>query len=206
MLPKCSNGSTRTKSRFSTRALLVCLCVCAGWLTSLAVQAQTAPKLNAERVVTADAVKAAYLYKLRNYVEWPVSSGRSATKVVIGVVGAAEIAERLAEMVSANERLNNSVFVRRLRVGDSVEGVGILYIDDASWRKSSEMVAQATSRSVLVVTDSVNALNAGSTVNFRWVDERVRFEISLDAADEAGVKLNSQLVALAINVVKEKRK
>jgi hypothetical protein len=37
------------------------------------------------------------------------------------------------------------------------------------------------------------------------VDDRVRFEVSVDAADQAGIRLNSRLFSVATNVVKGNR-
>jgi hypothetical protein len=56
---------------------------------------------------------------------------------------------------------------------------------------------------VLTVTETAEALEQGSIMNFRIVDSKVRFEISLPAADQAGIKLSSRLLALAVKVVKE---
>lgn len=43
-------------------------------------------------------------------------------------------------------------------------------------------------------------------INFRLADERIRFEISLDASDKSGLKLSSQLLTLALSIVREKKK
>lgn len=186
------------------RGCVVLLCWCLMALLLAHGRAHAQRKQESGQVVTEDAVKAAYLVKLRNYVEWPAA--RPSSRIVIGVVGADEVVERLQELPLVKDRVNGNVIVRRLRLGDPVDGLAILYIDDSHWRKAGEMAAQATALSVLVVTDSTNALNGGSIINFRWVDERIRFEISLDTADQAGLKLSSQLLALAMNVVRDKRK
>ncbi|MBC7685731.1 MAG: YfiR family protein [Bdellovibrionales bacterium] len=53
---------------------------------------------------------------------------------------------------------------------------------------------------------SPTALAGGSIINFRLVDERIRFEISLEAAERSNLKLSSQLLTLALSVSREKRK
>jgi hypothetical protein len=68
------------------------------------------------------------------------------------------------------------------------------------------MVAQAREQSALVVSESDSALAGGSVINFRLADERIRFEISLDAAEKSNLKLSSQLLSLALSVSREKRK
>jgi hypothetical protein len=66
------------------------------------------------------------------------------------------------------------------------------------------MVDAAGARAVLVVTESERGLPPGSVINFRLADERIRFDISLVAAERAGLKISSQLLALAATVIKEK--
>jgi YfiR/HmsC-like len=55
-------------------------------------------------------------------------------------------------------------------------------------------------RPVLVVTNADGGLDAGSSVNFLLIDQRVRFEISLDAAQGSGLRVASELLAVAIRV------
>ncbi|UUZ49305.1 YfiR family protein [Massilia sp. B-10] len=42
----------------------------------------------------------------------------------------------------------------------------------------------------------------GSVINFKIVDERVRFDVSLEAADRNSVKLSSRLLTVANQVLK----
>lgn len=183
--------------------ILVC-CVLIGGAT----QAFAAPPPSGmSQVVTPEAVKAAYLVKFRNYVEWPGGAAlRPASAVVIGVMGPDEIVDRLVEISSAREASSGTVVVKHLRPGDALDGLTILFIDDSYWRRASATVAQAAAKSILVVTDSGNALSDGSVINFRMVDDRVRFEVSLDSAAHSGLKVSSQLLALATTVVREKNK
>ena len=154
-----------------------------------------------------DTVKAAYLYKLRNYIEWPLrvrAPGEAMT--VIGIVGADEVAGQLQNMPALRDPRRSPVTVRRLRTGDSLAGIHILYVGDNDWSRAGAMVAEAGSHSILVVSETEGALAAGSMINFRLADERVRFEISLDASDKSGLKLSSQLLTLALSIVREKKK
>jgi hypothetical protein len=55
---------------------------------------------------------------------------------------------------------------------------------------------------VLTVTESDNGLQQGSVINFRLVEDRVRFEVSLPAAEKCGLKLSSRLLSVAYHVLK----
>lgn len=174
----------------------------------LAAAALLAPPLGMAQsgAASEEALKAAYLSKLRHYVEWPARQGQPAeARTVIGIVGADDIAEHLLEMPAAKHPAKG-FSVRRLRVGDSLDGVALLFIGDAYLGRAGAMIEQASARSVLVVTESDHALSRGSVINFRLVDERIRFDISLESAEKSGLKLSSQLLALAFTVIREKRK
>ena len=153
-----------------------------------------------------DVVKAAYLSKLRNYVEWPARAAPPVGgRTVIGIVGAEEVANNLAQMPAVRDPAKGTLAVRRLRNGDALDGVHILYLGDGWVGRAAPMIEQAAARSVLVVTESEGALARGSVINFRVLDERVRFDISLESADKAGLRVSSQLLVLAATVIKEKQ-
>jgi hypothetical protein len=63
----------------------------------------------------------------------------------------------------------------------------------------------AKGRPILTVSAADGALEQGCVINFRVVDDRVRFEVSVDAAEQGGIHLNSRLFSVATNVVKGSR-
>jgi hypothetical protein len=60
----------------------------------------------------------------------------------------------------------------------------------------------AAGNALLVVTECDGGLQQGSAINFRIVDERVRFDVALDAAERNGIKLSSRLLTVANRVQK----
>jgi hypothetical protein len=54
---------------------------------------------------------------------------------------------------------------------------------------------------LLVVTDEIpDALERGAIINFVNIDHRIRFEISLRAAEQAALKLSARLLSAALRV------
>ncbi|RZA15560.1 MAG: YfiR family protein, partial [Proteobacteria bacterium] len=53
---------------------------------------------------------------------------------------------------------------------------------------------------LLIVTEAEGALDQGSMINFRVVDGRVRFEVALDTLEEAGLKVSSRMLGVALHV------
>lgn len=188
--------------RPGARLLMLTGCVL-GMLLAPCARAQVH---SAGAVSTEERLKAAYLFKFRHYVEWPAQARPAAgTDYVIGVVGADEIADELIKIAAVREAGTDAVTVRRLRAGDTLEGVHVLFVGRAELGRHPALLAQAQARSILVVSDVQGALARGSMVNFLLRDERIRFEISTDAAEKSGLKLSARLLALAVAVVRERR-
>jgi hypothetical protein len=59
----------------------------------------------------------------------------------------------------------------------------------------------AQQQGVLTVTESERGLEAGSSINFVAVDDRIGFEVSLDAAERSGLRISSRMLAVARRVV-----
>ena len=158
--------------------------------------AQTAESTSAER-----SVKAAFLYKFLNYVDWPAEAEPS-SPMTIGVIGADDIAADLGRITQGRTINNRAIRVRQIRDGDNVTGVHLLFIAGTDSARLRRQLAAIQQRPVLVVTESEGALGMGSVINFRLVEDRVRFDISLEAAEKNSLKLSSRLLTVALNVHK----
>ena len=148
-------------------------------------------------------VKAAFLYKFASYVEWPDGTASSASPITIGVIGANDFARELAEITADRTVSNRPIDVRRLTGADSLDGLDILFIAREERGRLSELLSGARNRPILTVTESEGALSDGSIINFTLDQERVRFEVSLYAAEESQLRLNARLLAVAEQVYRD---
>jgi hypothetical protein len=148
-------------------------------------------------------VKAAFLYKFLGYAEFPASAfGEPGSPVVIGVVGADEMAAELGRIVAGRTVNNRPVLVKTLRDNEAPSGVHLLFVAGADSARVARVLKAAQPSPMLLVTESENGLQLGSVINFKVVDERVRFDVSLEAADKNNVKLSSRLLTVANHVHK----
>ena len=142
-------------------------------------------------------VKAAFLYKFTGYVEWPGSAFASAdTPFQFGVMGADEMADALTEFTTGRRVNERPVVVRKLRAGDSVSGLHMLFVTHGL-----PMPNLPSQPGLLLVTEDEGALNRGSVINFVLEDRRVRFEIALDAAARHDLRVSSRMLAVASKVL-----
>lgn len=156
-------------------------------------------RADAQAVYSAERVKAAFLYHFTTYVNWP-ESALSDEVFTIAVLGSDEVADELAVFLPGHAIQGRPMQVRRVRSINDLNGEEVLYIGPRENRHLARHLAAIGSRALLVVTDDPEGLQNGAMINFRIVEERVRFEISLHAAREAGLELSSRLLSAAMSV------
>ena len=148
-------------------------------------------------------VKAAFLYKFLGYTEFPVTAFADASApFVIGVVGADDLAAELARIVAGRTVNGRAVTVRSLKENEAPAGVHLLFVAAADTPKLARLQKLVPQQPMLTVTETENGLAQGSVINFKIVDERVRFDVALDAAERNNVKLSSRLLTVAHQVRK----
>jgi hypothetical protein len=164
------------------------------WLLAGAASAQQArPDLRANEVQ----VKAAYLYKFAGFVDWPGSAfSRADSPLVIGVAGSDELAGQLEQVVAGRSIGTHPLAVRRLRRGDSLAGLHVLYVADRSL--SAELLAGARGLPLLTVGDG--AEGPDNMICFVVVEQRLRFEVALGQVAPSGLKISARLLAAALRV------
>jgi hypothetical protein len=158
---------------------------------------------NAARPVSERSVKAAFLYKFASYVEWPNSSTAEDSPIVIGVLGGADFARELAEITAGRSVSNRPIRIRRLDRDDAADGLDILFIGDEMRDELARVLDATRHQPILTVTETVGAIEDGSIINFTVDAERVRFEVSLHAAELGQLRLNARLLAVAQAVYRE---
>ncbi|WP_461481299.1 YfiR family protein [Porticoccus sp.] len=143
-------------------------------------------------------VKAAFLFKFCNYIEWPRDTFSSAeAPLVIAVMGADSLAGELQLAVMDRQINGRAVIVRQLRPDDSLEGVHVLFIGGKG--AGQRHTAVSTKLPILTVTENEHPAATGM-INFVVVNDRVRFDIARDRAEQAGLKLSSLLLSVARRV------
>jgi len=144
------------------------------------------------------AVKAAFLLKFADYVEWPADHSRNGRPLVIAVLGTDPFGTLLDEMLARKEVHGRKVVARRFStIEDAAKEASILFISSSERPDLSRIFRTLDGRSVLTVGDMDHFASRGGIVGFRVQGNTVRFDINLQEAEKAGLKMSSQLLKLA---------
>lgn len=146
-------------------------------------------------------VKAAYLFRMAEYVEWPAASLDSPDAPFnIAVIGADLFVAQLKETL-VGRTLNKRPFtVRPVGVSDNMADVHILFIGRDNAADLKKIAGRLSNQPTLIVTEFPGALAEGGMINFVRLDNRIGFEIGLSAASRSGFKFSSRLLTVAVRV------
>jgi hypothetical protein len=143
-------------------------------------------------------VKALFLYNFTKYVSWPSQSFSSPTDpIVICVLGPNPFGDALEKAVSGKVVAGRTLVVRHLAVIPAKCNCQILFVAASEGKRFRSAAAALKASSVLSVGEAEGFTGAGGVINFKLEDGKVRFEINVEAAEQAHVYISSKLLNLA---------
>lgn len=161
-----------------------------------------AGRAGAQGAPTVEEVETAYLHKFLGFVDWPAKSFASdSSPVVVGVAGSDRIYELLSAVASDRPVHGRPIEVRRLVSPSSAANLHLVFVGKGAWADLPRWGEAASGNAILVVTDEPHGIDKGAAMNFVQEGTRVRFEVSLAAANQAGLRLSSRLLGVAARVV-----
>lgn len=142
-------------------------------------------------------VKAAFLYHFFKFVEWPPEAFPATNQTIcIGVVDDGLMASTL-QSIEGKEAKGRRVVVKRFKGLENSEFCHILFIGSGMEGRLAEILDQLRGTSTLTVSDIDGYARRGGMINFIIVEDKVQFEINVDAAERAKLQISSHLLRLA---------
>jgi hypothetical protein len=162
-------------------------------LSSAQVQSSTASEYQ---------VKAAFLYNFAKFVEWPPSSFSDASAPLqICVFGRDPFGEELRNITSEKTVNGRKLEVRQVADLQHARSCHILFVASSGKTAVKQIVEGLRGVSVLTVGDTKGFAEQGGMINFVLENDRVQFEVSRKAAEQAGLKISSKLLSVAKLVI-----
>ena len=171
--------------------LSVCLFLLGAGPTAPA-QAETA-----RRTLSADEIKAAYLFNFAKFVDWPLESFASDVEPLQVCFLGGESVSKTFRSLEGKTIKGRSLQTKIVTQLEDLQECHILFIGDSElprWPQIQDFLDQS---SVLTVSDSEGFTDQGGMISFKPQNNRIRFLINLDNTQSAGLKLSSQLLQLA---------
>ena len=147
-------------------------------------------------------VKSLFLINFAKYVDWPpVAFDGAAAPIVIGLWKDDKFSEVLGQTVERKHVGGRRIVFRLIAAGDDTANCHILFIRDAQKTRLGEILGKTQGLPVLTVGEMDQFLESGGVINFVKKEGKVRLEINLAAARQAGLGLSSKLLSVADVVI-----
>lgn len=156
-----------------------------------------AASLRAEESSREDQFKAAYLFNFVKFVEWPATAPPDV--ITVCFVGGVTIMTALAQSIETKRVGARRLAVKELPVDAAGAECSAVYIDAQSIRDGAR-VAAMSAQPVLTVSDAKSFTRQGGMIELFTDNNRLRFNINVDTAQRAGLRISSNLLQLAAAV------
>lgn len=162
----------------------------------------------ATRPLTASAeqVKASYVLIFARSTKWPEPTNAPAlTPFVIGLLQAEALQPPLSQLLTGEQLHGRPVEIRRLGTAAEGKNCQLVYLGQLSPEALRDACATLAGRPVLLLADHREGLAAGSTLCLWQAAEKMRYDISIEAMERAGLEVSADVIELSLSKGKRKR-
>lgn len=138
-------------------------------------------------------LKAAFLYRFIDYVNWKDYSKNQIFKIAI--LEESQITSSLLEVPK-----NRKIDIKEYKNLDEISFCNILFVPYNCSIPIESILSKFSGKPVLIVTERNGYGKKGAHMNFIIVEKKLKFEVNLKAINKAGIGISSFLLQHAIIV------
>jgi len=174
----------------SAIALLVVVTLVGGWVPRAHAESGGVPSADEYRV------KAAVLYNIARFVEWPASAFADAgSPVVLCIVGTDPFGGALDETLKGRTIVGRQVAIKR--VADARDGCHVVFIAYSEQKRVADLLDRLGAAHALTISDIERFTERGGVVGLATAGDRVRFDVNIAAAERARLTVSARVLSLA---------
>ncbi len=145
-------------------------------------------------------LKAAFLYNFAKFTTWPTEAFSDPQKpLCLCILGEDPFGAAMESIEGKRIKERPLVAIRIDQVSDA-EGCHIIFISTSEEERLRAILDDLRDRPILTIADMPNFARAGGIISLKTVEDRIRFDINVDVANAADLKLSSKLLRLG-NIV-----
>lgn len=136
------------------------------------------------------------VFNFIKYIQWPDHD--KAGEFVIGVVGNNDVYTTLNGWYGGKAKGNKTYVIKKFSSAAEVIDCQLVYIDRSKSGEFEAINNKLKGKGTLVITDKNGLGQKGSCINFKTVEDKLRFELNQQAVESSNLKVSSALSAMAI--------
>lgn len=138
------------------------------------------------------------IFNFIKYIEWP-----DATKsgdFVIAVYGDDDVYDQLSKLYGQRKIKGQNAEIVNASGVETLSNAHIIYVSSSKSRDFESILEKYDTKPTLIITDKAGLGKKGSSINFREVGGKLKFEINQATFDNSDLKVSSQLVNMGITI------
>ncbi len=135
-----------------------------------------------------------FIRRFPKFIEWPAESIDQS--FVIGVMGRSDLLPALTKAMVGSNIKGKPVDVRRVSDLPGLDSCNIVFVSSSKRGQLEEILSRVKRKPILTISDTKGFGRRGVIINFTIQDDAIRFEINKNSAEDAGLRLAAQLIAL----------
>lgn len=150
------------------------------------------------RTLTEYEVKAGFLFNFLKFVEWPQETfAEPASPITIGIVGKDPYGSILDQVLQGKVVRGRPLLLKRFAGADDIRFCHVLLVGTSDSEEEALALRTIGRWHALTIGDTERFAQQGGIIGFRMEETVVRFDINVEAADRAGLRIDSRLLSLA---------
>ena len=158
-------------------------------------------RLEAQATMGESQIKAMFVYNFLKFVEWPVDASASPKDpFVVLIIGDGPTADATESFLESKMIGDRPLVVRRTQSDPSFTGVQAAFVVERDGKRLHRILGAATAAGVLTIGEGDDFATLGGVIGLLVENRKVRFDVDTSAAQSAGLRVSSKLLALTRNV------
>lgn len=141
-------------------------------------------------------IHAQMIFNFLKYIQWP--NDAEPGEFVVGVMGEDDVFNTLKNYYDGKPKGAKKYSIRKLSSAEEAANCAVVYLGKNKSGQFENIKTAISGKPVLTITDSFNLGKKGSCINFKVVDEKLKFELNQASVSSSSLKVSSQLSSMAI--------
>ena len=136
------------------------------------------------------------VFNFTKYVQWPDHT--EGGEFIIGVIGNADVFKTLSAWYAGKPRGSKTYVIKRFNNADEITDCHVIFIDKSKSGEFDAVNGKVRGKGTLLITDKNGLGEKGSAINFKTIDNKLKFELNQKAIEASNLKVSGALSSMAI--------
>jgi hypothetical protein len=135
------------------------------------------------------------VFNFVKYIQWP-DGGTG--EFVIGIAGNNEMYKTMSEWYTGSKFGGRSCVIKKIESSFDAASCHVLFLDKSRSGEFEKVQSAVKGKSTLLITDKIGLGEKGSGINFKVVDNKLKFELNQKVLEASNLRVAGALTSMAI--------